>query len=140
MVIGACLCIWLFVVYGKYHDAPCDEPLAEFCLITAVIGVVGYAITAFIMIRLRKIIVMAHRLGEDPDMQPITTYGCILVLLSLGNFIFYVIGNTWVWNSTNCSDSLRSSARIYLIISYVMVGFSCVIQCTRAYFERASMQ
>ena len=137
------------------NQAPCDQPLPWFLYLG---WIVGFSIAGFASAVLVYVNLTAKGKTEKGHLIP-SPFGksllCLLVIVPIFVFVWYVYGNVWLWstfpsnNATNqpriepgnkmeqgtialglgCSPDLYNAVKGYMIFTYVIAGLIVLLLC-----------
>mmetsp|Transcript_101644 Transcript_101644/g.175496 ORF Transcript_101644/g.175496 Transcript_101644/m.175496 type:complete len:210 (-) Transcript_101644:798-1427(-) len=143
---GCCqLCIWIamgifwLVVYLKYKDVPCQDPLPMWCLVQCIMSWASLPMACLAHA------VKVHGLKKsalNQTSKSLILLSCVGCLLSIFHLVWFILGNVWAWgqNEFQCDWDLLKTVRIYLIVVYAFIGVLCCCACVMACVGSAALK
>lgn len=147
--LGGLPCAVYFALWGIYGDILCPLPIGQWLLVTGIVSGVVMAIQvanapakAKHKAAVDAAIAEARRRAPPgapievtaDDLPPpstlMTCLDCIVGLISIFNLVWFIMGNVWVFNSSEATcGELASVTQTLLIVQYSLSGAICFLGC-----------
>lgn len=138
VAVGACVAcqillyiglgvFWL-VVYLKYKDARCEDPLPTWCLVNCIMIFCSMPFACATAL-VKKHGLQKAKMGQQSASMIVVS--CISCLLGIFHFVWFILGNIWAWGQdwTQCNINLLEICRGYLIACYCLLGIVYCCGC-----------